>query len=74
MQTGMFIVEGGIGDINEKIFRELKERTLVANTIEADAIEESGGVPIGVKVKNRILTLNKGTKLLQARVAYEIKL
>ena len=74
MKTGTFIVEGDIGKINEKIFSKLKEKALVASVMQEDAVEESGGMPIEVKVKNRLLTLNKGTNSLHARVAFEIKL
>ncbi|MEK9182131.1 MAG: hypothetical protein AAB781_00910 [Patescibacteria group bacterium] len=74
MKNGTLIIEGDIGDINEKIFSKLKEKALAANVMNENAIEESGGIPIGVKVKNRLLTLNKGTNLLHARVTFEMKL
>ena len=73
MKKGMFIVEGGISDLNEKIFKRLKEvASLKEFEMGENAIEESGGVPVGVKVKNRLITFNKKTKLLRARVSFQV--
>lgn len=73
MKNGMFIVEGDISDLNENIFKRLKEvARLEEFEIGENAIEESGGVPVGVKVKNRFIIFNKKTKLLRALVSFQV--
>lgn len=70
----MFIVEGGIGDLNEKIFGRLKKEVIISSIVQADAIEEAGGVPLGVKVKNNKICLNKKNGLLRSRIIFEVNL
>lgn len=73
-REGMFIVEGGIGDLNEKIFKQLKEEVNISSIVQADAIEEAGGVPPGVKVKNNMVYLNEENGLLRSRIIFEVNL
>jgi len=41
--------------------------------IGKDAIEEAGGIPIGVRIENNLLTFDEETNLLRAEVRYELK-
>ena len=70
MKTKSLIIYGGIDDLNENIFEGLKEEISAGNI----AINGAGGIPIGIKVKKRVFTLDKEKNLLRAEVTYEIKL
>lgn len=74
MIGGVFIVEGGIGDLSEKVFKQLKEEVLnsTRNTSQVNAIKEVGGVPHGIKVKSNKICLNKKNNLLRSRVIFEL--
>lgn len=72
MREGAFIVEGDIGDLNEKVFKQLNEEFFIFNIAQADVIEETGGGLHGIKVKNNKICLNKKNNLLRARVIFEI--
>lgn len=72
-KTGFFYAYGDIGTISQMIFKKLKETAIREEaTIGKDAIEEAGGIPIGIRIENNFLTLDKKTNLLRSRVRYVI--
>lgn len=74
MKTGVFYVYGDIGNISERIFKKMKETVVREEaTIGENAIEEAGGIPIGIRIENNLLTFDEKTSLLRSRVRFEIK-
>jgi len=74
MKKGSFVVYGDIGNISGTIFKKLRDVAIKEEVaIGKDAIEEAGGIPIGVRVENNLLTLDKEINLLRAEVKYELK-
>ncbi|KKR47737.1 MAG: hypothetical protein UT90_C0002G0032 [Parcubacteria group bacterium GW2011_GWA1_40_21] len=74
MKKCSFVVYGDIGDINGKIFKRLRDVAIREEVeIGKDAIEEAGGIPIGVRIENNLLTFDEETNLLRAEVRYELK-